>query len=193
LIGDFNIENILAVVSVLVALNMSADEITQACNQLQPIPGRMQQVNVTGLKQVIVDFAHTAQALKASLKAAKEQCHGKLWCVFGCGGDRDKSKRPKMGIIAELFADKVIITDDNPRHEDAKEIVNDILRGCKNAPLHQVIHDRKMAISVAIEQANEGDTILIAGKGHESFQIVRGHKMPFSDQYVAEQCLRGNV
>lgn len=192
LIGDFNIENILAVISVLIALNISIDEMSHACSQLKSIPGRMEQVNVTGLKQVIVDFAHTAQALKASLKAAKEQCTGDLWCVFGCGGDRDKSKRAKMGVIAELFADKIVITDDNPRNEDPKRIVNDILLGCKQ-PHHQVIHDRKLAISYAIEQAKEGDTILIAGKGHESFQIVRDHKIPFSDQYVASQCLRGNV
>ncbi len=193
LIGDFNRDNLLAVVSVLVALQLSPDEIRQACDDLQPIPGRMQQINVTGVKQVIVDFAHTAQALKASLIAAKEQCHGQLWCVFGCGGDRDKSKRPQMGIIAELYADQIVLTDDNPRHEDGKNIVNDILKGCKHADQHQVIHDRKTAICYAIEQAQEGDTVLIAGKGHENFQIVRDHKTPFSDQYVAEQCLRGDV
>ncbi len=193
LIGGFNVDNILAVVSVLIALNYDAVDITKACSQLQPIPGRMEQINVTGLKQVIVDFAHTAQALKASLMAAKEQCQGQLWCVFGCGGDRDKSKRPKMGVIAELYADKVIITDDNPRNEDAKGIIKDILKGCQSAHLHQVIQDRKMAISYAIEQAKEGDTILIAGKGHESFQLVRRHEIPFSDQYIAAQCLRGNV
>jgi len=193
LIGDFNIDNILAVVSVLIALNVEAADIAKACSQLQTIPGRMQQINVTEFKQVIVDFAHTAQALKASLMAAKEQCQGRLWCVFGCGGDRDVSKRPQMGIIAELYADHVIITDDNPRHENAKKIVSDILRGCKNPDQHQVIHDRKMAINTAIDLAQEGDTILIAGKGHESYQLVRDHKTPFSDQYVAEQSLRGNV
>lgn len=193
LIGDFNINNILAVVSVLIALKYSAADIAKACSELQPIPGRMEQINVTGLKQVIVDFAHTSQALKASLMAAKEQCQGQLWCVFGCGGDRDKSKRAKMGVIAELYADKLIITDDNPRHEDANLIVDDILKGCENEHLHQVMHDRKMAIQYAIEQANEGDTILIAGKGHENFQIVRNQKIPFSDKYVASQCLRGNL
>ncbi len=192
LIGDFNIDNILAVVSVLVALNVSASDISQACDRLQPIPGRMQQINAIDEKQVIVDFAHTAQALKASLIAVKEQCKGKVWCVFGCGGNRDQSKRAQMGVIAELYADHVVITDDNPRNEDAKSIVNDILKGCKKKEQHDVIHDRKMAISYAIEQAQEGDAILIAGKGHESFQIVRDHKIPFSDQYIAEQCLRGD-
>jgi len=193
LIGGFNIDNILAVVSVLIALDVPATDIAKACSQLQPIPGRMQQINVTDIKQVIVDFAHTAQALKASLIAAKEQCQGQLWCVFGCGGDRDISKRPKMGVIAELYADQIVITDDNPRHEDAKKIVSDILRGCQKPEQLQIIHDRKMAIHYAIAQAQEGDTILIAGKGHESFQLVGDHKLPFSDQYVAEQCLRGNV
>lgn len=193
LLGDFNIENILAVVSVLVALGKSPTEITQACTKLQPIVGRMEQINVTGLKQVIVDFAHTAQALKASLKAAKEQCKGQLWCVFGCGGGRDKSKRATMGIVAELFSDKIVITDDNPRHEDAHKIVDDILLGCKKVHQHRVIHDRKMAIKYAIEQSKEGDTVLIAGKGHESFQIIRDQKIPFSDQYVATQYLRGKL
>lgn len=193
LIGDFNIDNILAVVSVLVSLDYDTSDIVKACDKLKPIPGRMEQINVTGLKQVIVDFAHTDQALKASIKAAREQTDGQIWCVFGCGGDRDKSKRPKMGVVAELFADKLVITDDNPRNEDAKLIVDDILKGCRNPQNHHIIHDRKMAIQYAIDQANEGDTILICGKGHEAYQLVRNQKIPFSDQYVASQCLRGNI
>ncbi len=193
LIGDFNIENLLAVVSVLIALDYKVEQIAQACHLLKPIPGRMELLSCGVKKQVIVDFAHTAQALKASLQAAKKQTTGQLWCVFGCGGDRDQSKRAKMGVIAELFADKVVITDDNPRFEDAANIVEDILKGCKNIEQHQVIHDRKTAIEFAISQAKDGDTILIAGKGHESDQLVRGSKIPFSDQYVASQFLRGDL
>lgn len=187
LIGNFNIENILALVSVLVGLGFELAAIQKACNDLQGIPGRMQQIETSSTKQVIVDFAHTEQALVASLKAARLQTKGQLICVFGCGGNRDKSKRSAMGKAAEQHADCLIITDDNPRFEEPSMITDAILSGCQHADKHQVIHDRKQAIEYAIELADEHDTVLIAGKGHEDFQVVRDQHIPFSDQYVASQ------
>ncbi|MBL7004294.1 MAG: UDP-N-acetylmuramoyl-L-alanyl-D-glutamate--2,6-diaminopimelate ligase [Gammaproteobacteria bacterium] len=188
LIGDFNIDNILALVSTLVALDYDLKRLQKACHLLTPIPGRMEQIASLDGKQVIVDFAHTEQALTASLKAAKDQTNGQLWCVFGCGGDRDRSKRAPMGRIAERYADYLVITDDNPRSEDPQQIVNDILQGC--AREHHIVNDRKAAIEFAVSKANQNDTVLIAGKGHENFQIVGDKKIPFRDQVIASEALQ---
>ena len=138
---------------------------------------------------VLVDYAHTPDALEKALQAARLHTEGKLYCIFGCGGDRDAGKRPMMAKIAEQLADRVIATDDNPRTEDNQNIMADILKGFENIGIVQVIHDREQAIKTAILQAKPQDVILIAGKGHEDYQIIGTTKHHFSDQEVARKYL----
>jgi len=130
---------------------------------------------------VIVDYAHTPDALEQVLKALREHCQGRLWCVFGCGGDRDTGKRPLMGAIAETLADAVILTNDNPRSEDPEQILQDIQKGTSHPELIETQQDRRQAIAIAIAQAKPGDVVLIAGKGHEAWQQIGNDKIPFSD------------
>ncbi len=192
LIGSFNIDNLLACVSVMIELGYEADRIEQAMQGLQPIPGRMQYLpSQSGQPAVLVDFAHTEQALEACLQAVKEYYKGELYCVFGCGGDRDQSKRSRMGRIAEQMADHVFITDDNPRYEAPQKIVEDILSGLQNPQQVRVIHDRKTAIKTALSQAKADDLVVIAGKGHEQIQIVGDQRLPFSDMQVVRSHRRG--
>jgi UDP-N-acetylmuramoyl-L-alanyl-D-glutamate--2,6-diaminopimelate ligase len=139
-----------------------------------------------GKPTVIVDYAHTPDALEKVLLAAKAS--GRLWTVFGCGGDRDKGKRPQMGRIAETYADHVILTDDNPRSEASDQIINDILAGCQSHKV-SIISDRHTAITTVIQQAGKDDCVVVAGKGHENYQEIKGIKTPFSDQAVAQQAL----
>jgi UDP-N-acetylmuramoyl-L-alanyl-D-glutamate--2,6-diaminopimelate ligase len=133
---------------------------------------------------VVVDYAHTPDALAKALSAAREHCEGALWCVFGCGGDRDSGKRPVMGSIAESLADQIIVTDDNPRSEDPRAITQDIVRGIKSLGV-RVIHDRGEAIATALKEANAIDLVLIAGKGHEDYQIYGETRRSFSDRTEA--------
>jgi UDP-N-acetylmuramoyl-L-alanyl-D-glutamate--2,6-diaminopimelate ligase len=137
---------------------------------------------VKGLPLVVVDYAHTPDALEKILLALREHTRGKLWCVFGCGGDRDRGKRPAMGEIAERLADRVVLTDDNPRHEPGDAIIADILGGMRASP--EVIRDRRTAIATAIRGSGEGDIVLIAGKGHEDYQQVGDERLPYSDREV---------
>jgi UDP-N-acetylmuramoyl-L-alanyl-D-glutamate--2,6-diaminopimelate ligase len=179
LLGEFNLSNLLAVISVMGVMNYSVADIIKAIPTLKTIAGRMEKVS-TGLGiNVVVDYAHTPDALEQALVAMRLHSGGKLWCVFGCGGDRDQGKRPQMGKIAELFADHVIVTSDNPRHEPADEIIDSILTGISRPSL--VESDREKAIAFAIGHAEKGDSILIAGKGHEAFQQYGDTKIPFSD------------
>jgi UDP-N-acetylmuramoyl-L-alanyl-D-glutamate--2,6-diaminopimelate ligase len=183
LIGSFNIDNLLSCIAVLQLLNFDRQQIESAMQQLKPIPGRMEYYPpLNEYPAVVIDFAHTEQALKACLSAVKDSYQGELYCVFGCGGDRDQSKRPKMAAVAEQLADHVILTDDNPRTESAHKIMNDIVIGLQHPELVRVIHDRAAAIKTAISQANENDLVVIAGKGHEQFQIIGEKKIPFSDR-----------
>jgi UDP-N-acetylmuramoyl-L-alanyl-D-glutamate--2,6-diaminopimelate ligase len=146
----------------------------------------MEKLGGQGKPIVSVDYAHTPDALEKVLLSTKG--NGQLWLVFGCGGDRDTGKRPQMGRIAETLADHVIVTDDNPRTEDANGIIKDILQGCISNKI-SVINDRTTAINSAIQQATASDCIVIAGKGHENYQDMKGLKIPFSDQVVAQQAL----
>jgi UDP-N-acetylmuramoyl-L-alanyl-D-glutamate--2,6-diaminopimelate ligase len=132
----------------------------------------------------VVDYAHTPDALSKALSAAREHCEGALWCVFGCGGDRDSGKRPVMGSIAESLADQIIVTDDNPRSEDPQAITQDIVKGIKNRAV-RVIHDRGEAIATALKEAAAIDLVLIAGKGHEDYQIYGETRRSFSDRTEA--------
>ncbi|HOP22606.1 MAG TPA: UDP-N-acetylmuramoyl-L-alanyl-D-glutamate--2,6-diaminopimelate ligase [Gammaproteobacteria bacterium] len=191
LLGLFNVENILLVATVLLGQGFAFEEICNAIPQLQPVPGRMNCIISNTETQsnplIIVDYAHTPDALEQVLKALKQHNARKIWCVFGCGGNRDKGKRPQMGHIAEQYADNVIITDDNPRFEDPEQIVQDILMGMETQP--KVIHSRRDAIAHVITNADADDLILIAGKGHEAYQIVNGQRFVFDDRSVAKQIL----
>jgi len=181
LVGPFNLSNLLAVLSVLGITGMSLQQALDRIAQLKGVHGRMETFGGGERPLVVVDYSHTPDALEQALKALRIHCQGKLWCVFGCGGDRDRGKRPLMGKVATEFADQVIITDDNPRREDPKQIVSDIMQGLLD-PINAVIeHDRRRAIAHAISCAQAGDAVLIAGKGHETYQIIGDEKFPFSD------------
>ncbi len=197
LIGKFNIDNLLATAAVLTQLGFSNDEIEYAMQGLSPIPGRMEYYpSVDNGSQetpaIVIDFAHTEQALTACLEAIRPYCQGSLICIFGCGGDRDAGKRPQMAKAAENYSDRVIVTDDNPRYEDPKQIVKDIVRGFNNPDQVEVIHNRKSAIKRAVSSSNSNDLIVIAGKGHEQEQIIKGSRIPFSDGEVVANLLRGD-
>lgn len=184
LLGGFNAKNVLAVVGALRRLGFGIEEIAKAVGILRPVRGRMQLLERAGHPSVIIDYAHTPQALETVLRESRRHVTGRLHCVFGCGGNRDAGKRPLMGGIAVRFADSVILTDDNPRNESPQKIVADILAGCADAKPVKVIHDRQQAIMTAIADARPGDVVLVAGKGHETYQEIAGEKKPFSDQSV---------
>lgn len=190
-LGSFNIYNTLAIFTSLMSSNLyDLQSVIKIMPELDPAPGRME--IVTTKPCVVVDYAHTPDALENVLKTLLDLKKHQLWVVFGCGGDRDKTKRPKMGAIAEQYADKVIITNDNPRSEDPKLIAKEILLGCQKTNEVQVILDRKSAIASVLAQANYDDIILIAGKGHEDYQIIGTEKRYFSDQ-VAVRSLRNQI
>jgi UDP-N-acetylmuramoyl-L-alanyl-D-glutamate--2,6-diaminopimelate ligase len=180
LLGRFNVSNLLAVLVVLGIMQIPLAKALRSIAKLTTIPGRLQ-VFGGGIKPlVVVDFAHTPDALQQVLINLREHCQGKLCCVFGCGGDRDKNKRPIMGRIAENYSDQVIITNDNPRTENPEQIINDIVQGFVYSKM-KIIPNRSRAIEYAIDQAKAGDVVLIAGKGHEPYQIIGTKKIPFSD------------
>ena len=184
-IGSFNVSNLLAVLGALRALGVSLADAAQACSGLQPVPGRMQLVPAHAHQPlVLVDYAHTPDALLKALHALRpvaEARSGKLWCVFGCGGDRDPIKRPMMGAVAEQYADQVVLTSDNPRSESPAFILSQILAGVAGRDRVDVIDDRREAIRHALSDAAANDVVLLAGKGHEATQEIAGVKTPFSD------------
>lgn len=186
IVGEFNLENVLAVLAVLLAMNIPLQPAIASLERLKAIAGRMEKFGGDDKPTVLVDYAHTPDALEKVLKVAKND--QQLSVVFGCGGNRDQGKRPEMGRIAEIWADRVIITDDNPRYELADEIIEQILVGCRTDKI-TVINDRAAAITTAIQQANKGDCVVIAGKGHEDYQEINGVKWSFSDQKIVEQAL----
>jgi len=188
IVGNFNLENILAVITVRLAQGESLEVAVSKVNELTPVSGRMERFGGRGRPFVFVDFAHTPDALEKLLTGLRKQCSQKLWLVFGCGGNRDKGKRAQMGAIAEKLADRVIITDDNPRLEESKQIINDIRQGFINNK-YDVIQNREKAIYQVINQAEKDDCIVIAGKGHENYQEIQGVKHSFSDQLVTQQAL----
>lgn len=183
LLGRFNASNLLAVIATLLVTGMPLAEALQRLSKVRPVAGRMECFGGDGRQPlVVVDYAHTPDALEQVLVALREHCRGLLWCVFGCGGDRDRGKRPLMGAAAVRLADKVIVTDDNPRGEDPARIVTDILEGVGDSPAVEVMHDRGDAIAAAISRAGGDDVVLVAGKGHEAFQQIGARKLPFRDQ-----------
>jgi UDP-N-acetylmuramoyl-L-alanyl-D-glutamate--2,6-diaminopimelate ligase len=196
LIGIFNISNSLAVLATLIANEYSESEAIKEVKKLKPIVGRMELVcgKTAHAPMALVDFAHTPDALEQTLKALRpiaNQRSGKLWCVFGCGGDRDNSKRPLMGRIAEQFADEVMVTSDNPRSEDPEKIITEILSGCQVVEKIQKNSDRATAILQVIRQARQEDVVLVAGKGHEDVQEILGKRHAFSDQLHLQLAMGG--
>jgi len=190
LLGRFNAENSLVVLGCLLSLGVSLADAAKALAECKPAPGRMEVVKTDAPNKptVVVDYAHTPDALAKALSAAREHCEGALWCVFGCGGDRDAGKRSVMGGIADDLADQIIVTDDNPRSEDPQAITRDILQGIKTRSV-RVIHDRGEAIATALNEAQAGDLVLIAGKGHEDYQIYGETRRAFSDRSEAQRLL----
>ncbi|HEX4376824.1 MAG TPA: UDP-N-acetylmuramoyl-L-alanyl-D-glutamate--2,6-diaminopimelate ligase [Steroidobacteraceae bacterium] len=192
LIGDFNVDNLLTVLAVLLAWDIPMRDATAALARCSAPPGRMQPDGGEQLPLVLVDYAHTPDALANALRAAREHCAGKLWCVFGCGGDRDPGKRREMGLIAGQLADQLIVTDDNPRREDPHSIVAAVMQGVIAAGAvdrTRVEHDRAAAIRGAVSAAAAGDVVLVAGKGHETYQQSGNERRPFSDASVVHQAL----
>lgn len=181
LFGEFNAINLLAVLAALMALGLALEDASARLNRVRPVPGRAERFGGTAATPlVVVDYAHSPDALEQILRALRAHTRGRLWCVFGCGGDRDRGKRPRMGAIAEQRADVVIITDDNPRHESGDAIVADIIQGMRAAPL--VLRDRRQAIARALREAGPDDIVLVAGKGHEDYQQVGDLRTPYSDR-----------
>ena len=192
LVGQYNVSNLLGVLAALRCLGLTLEQAVQACAHLEPVPGRMQQIVKPGLPLVAVDYAHTPDALEKALRAlqpAARQRQGKLWCVFGCGGDRDNSKRPLMGRAAQANADGVFVTSDNPRSEVPESIIDQILVGMQAGEALHVQADRAAAIAQAIARADARDVVLIAGKGHEDYQETMGVRHPFSDMAEAHKAL----
>ena len=195
LFGQFNVSNLLAAVTVLLNMGLTLSQLLPQLAMIRAVPGRMERFGSVNHPTVIVDYAHTPDALEKVLIALREHCqftsadtnNGKLWCVFGCGGNRDRGKRPLMGEIAQRYADKVIITDDNPRHESSQAIINDILQGCSQP--EAVIPERQAAIRYVLQQAKVGDVVLIAGKGHEDYQQIGEQRLPFSDRTLVATLL----
>jgi UDP-N-acetylmuramoyl-L-alanyl-D-glutamate--2,6-diaminopimelate ligase len=190
-IGDFNVDNVLAVLCVLLGMNFALNDAVTALEQCVAPPGRMETFSEPGKPLAIVDYAHTPDALEKALTATRRHCRGKLYCVFGCGGDRDAGKRAVMGEIAARLADVAMVTDDNPRTEDGDAIVADILQGITQSQNVIVERNRARAIERAIRQAAADDAVLIAGKGHEDYQIIGLERRYFSDRDVALAALRG--
>ena len=189
LLGEFNVYNLLAAVTTLCAVGCDLPTILAAIPRLHPVPGRMQRIEESNEVMAVVDYAHTPDALSHAIAATRVHTSGRLWLVFGCGGDRDRSKRPMMASIAERFADHVIVTNDNPRTENPEVIIREICSGF-SGNTHLCITDRAQAIAHAIAQAQSGDVVLIAGKGHEAYQIIGTEKRDFSDVAEAVQALR---
>lgn len=181
LMGSFNASNLLAAMGAVLSLGVPVSRVVSAAGRLTPPPGRLESFTGANGVQVVVDYAHTPDALANALAALRAHVRGRLICVFGCGGDRDAGKRPEMAQEAESGADWVIVTDDNPRSESPQTIAADIMAGFGEPAKVAVIHDRAEAIRQAVSGAEAGDVVLIAGKGHESWQEMAGQRLPFSD------------
>jgi UDP-N-acetylmuramyl-tripeptide synthetase len=187
LIGDFQIKNVLAAILASYLSVKNPDQIINTLSKIKSATGRMQYVGNKKKSAVVVDYAHTPDALKKSLQTLAKQFNKKVDVVFGCGGDRDKGKRYKMGEIADQFASKIYLTNDNPRSENPISIIKQIKKGCSRS---KIILDRKMAIKSAINNLNTDSILLIAGKGHENYQIINNQKKYFSDQKVSKFFLK---
>jgi murE/murF fusion protein len=194
LVGQYNVSNLLGVLGAMRAVGVPLGAAVKACSTLGSVPGRMDCLALAGRPLVAIDYAHTPDALEKALDALRPlatQRNGRLWVVFGCGGDRDAAKRPLMGAVAQQNADRVVITSDNPRSEAPMAIIGDIRRGLSHGSTVEVEADRASAIALALEQAAAQDVVLLAGKGHEDYQETAGVRIPFSDKAQALSVLRG--
>jgi UDP-N-acetylmuramoyl-L-alanyl-D-glutamate--2,6-diaminopimelate ligase len=193
LLGRFNAENLALALALLLAWEMPLGSALAALQQVQAVAGRMMTFLAPGRPRVVVDYAHTPDALHKVLHSLREHTGGRLFCVFGCGGDRDRGKRPQMGEVALRLADQVVLTDDNPRSEPPEQIVAEILAGMSDRQRVHVEHDRAEAIRSSIAAAGADDLVLIAGKGHEDYQEVGGRRLPFSDIELVQALLHGGA
>jgi len=196
LIGQYNVSNLLGVIAAMRALGVPLADAVRACGGLLPVPGRMERLQEAGKPVVAIDYAHTPDALDKALQALRplaQQRGGNLWCVFGCGGDRDPTKRPVMAAVAEKNADRVVVTSDNPRSEKPENVISQILLGLSHNQCVHVQADRALAIAETVDSAAPEDVVLIAGKGHEDYQEVAGVKHPFSDKVHARAALDARV
>ncbi len=183
LLGEFNASNLLAAAGTLALLGMPWHQVLNQVELMQPVPGRMMRLGgEQGQPVVVVDYAHTPDALESALQAVRAHLDGRLVCVFGCGGNRDQGKRPQMGRAAELLADDIFVTSDNPRNESANQIIEDVMSGLRRPGNATIEPDRAAAIRQAIANCKPGDVVLVAGKGHETWQEIGGRKIPFSDE-----------
>jgi UDP-N-acetylmuramoyl-L-alanyl-D-glutamate--2,6-diaminopimelate ligase len=187
LLGRVNLYNLMVVAGEMIARGIEPAEIIERIAKLKPVPGRMQPVSGPKELLVIIDYAHTPDALENALASLRQITQGQLWCVFGCGGERDQAKRPRMGRVAEALADRVILTDDNPRHESSLAIIRAIQSGMRHPQRCQVVPDRAQAIRRALSEASATDMVLIAGKGHETDQVIGDERHPFSDEAVVRR------
>ena len=189
LAGRFNAFNLTVAIVATASMGVPLAEVIAVTNQLKPVPGRLELMEMASDITVVIDYAHTPDALHRAITAVSEAQHqGCIWVLFGCGGDRDRGKRSEMGAVAARLADRIVVTSDNPRGEPPEAIIQDILAGCEGAaPLVEV--DRATAISLVIAEAAAGDTVLIAGKGHETYQEIAGARLPFSDVQCAKHYL----
>lgn len=193
LLGRFNVDNLLAVAGTLYALGHPGQAIAPVLGQLQPVAGRMNRLGGAGGPLVVIDYAHTPDALEQALSSLRGHARGRIVCVFGCGGERDRGKRPQMAAIAGRLADAVVVTDDNPRGEDGDAIVAGILEGFVDRDAVTVQRDRATAIRRAVGEAGPGDIVLVAGKGHEPYQEINGVRHPFDDTLVARAALEART
>ncbi|MDM0068894.1 UDP-N-acetylmuramoyl-L-alanyl-D-glutamate--2,6-diaminopimelate ligase [Variovorax sp. J31P207] len=192
LIGQYNVANLLGVIGALRALGLPLDAAVRACTGLDSVPGRMERLSLPGRPLAVVDYAHTPDALDkalAGLRPLARQRGGALWCLFGCGGDRDSAKRPMMAAVAETQADRVVVTSDNPRSEKPSAIISQILLGLARPEAAQVEPDRARAIAETLAQARPEDVVLLAGRGHEAWQEIAGERIAFSDRAHALDAL----
>lgn len=193
LLGRFNAYNLALALAVLLGWEMPPARAVETLSQVDPVPGRMMAFVAPGRPRTVVDYAHTPDALEQVLRSLREHTEGRLFCVFGCGGERDAGKRPLMGAAAHRLADRVIVTDDNPRGEDPAAIVADILSGMPETSRVAVEHDRAKAIALVVGMAGPDDVVLVAGKGHETYQERAGRRTPFSDIEQVQLALRGGA
>ncbi|CAM4145562.1 UDP-N-acetylmuramoyl-L-alanyl-D-glutamate--2,6-diaminopimelate ligase [Paenibacillus alkaliterrae] len=195
--GKFNVYNALAAISAVLIEGVELEAITASLSAIPGVPGRVEAVNAGQSFAVIVDYAHTPDGLENVLRAVQQFAEKRIICVFGCGGDRDRTKRPLMGLIAAKYADYIMITSDNPRTEPPELILKDIEAGLINNDFdtlrYELIADRRAAIQKAVEMASPGDVVLIAGKGHETYQDMNGVKHPFDDRIAAKEAIRGII
>ncbi|MGF1725823.1 UDP-N-acetylmuramoyl-L-alanyl-D-glutamate--2,6-diaminopimelate ligase [Photobacterium nomapromontoriensis] len=189
LVGAFNVMNLLLSLATLLVTGRSLNQLLAVAPSLKAVTGRMEVFQQPDKAMMVVDYAHTPDALEKALQALRVHCRTKLWCIFGCGGDRDRGKRPMMARIAEQLADRVILTDDNPRSENPANIMSDIQAGLINLDNTMVIHDRFKACEWALTQAEADDIILVAGKGHEDYQILADQTIHYSDRETVQALL----